>query len=708
MADFAKIIIDSSAQAVDRAFTYRIPEALKESLRPGMRVAVPFGNGQKPRAGYVIGLSNTADFEPAKLKTIVSLLPRALTADEEMIRLAVFLAEEYGCTMNQALKTVLPVRSSVRNNRRRGNPVARISMLNEGEKQTEPPVLNDEQTAVYNKLRAEMEDLFAQKENTPDSSAARPALLYGITGSGKTLLYIRLIQYALSMGREAIVLIPEISLTYQTVSTLSAQFGDDVAILHSRLSAGERYEQYVRARNGALRVMVGPRSAVFAPFSHLGLIIIDEEHEASYQSDTTPRYDVRFVAAKRAELSGAKLLLGSATPSLDSYTRALCGKYGLYRLTKRAVKGASLPSVHLCDLREELRNGNHSMFSAKLSALMEECLAKKEQMMLFMNRRGYAGFVSCRSCGYVVKCPHCDVSLTVHNDWYYDRQNGKREGALLCCHYCGYTEPMPTSCPSCQSPYIAPFGAGTQKLELAVHRAFPKARILRMDADSTRKKGAHEEILAAFRRGDADILVGTQMIVKGHDFPRVTLVGIVAADLSLNTPEYDAAERTFQLITQAAGRAGRGTKPGDVVIQSYDPAHYAIQTAAAQNYAAFYAREMSYRRLMQYPPFTELLFIRLQADDETVLEEAANWLFHALSQETETLCAQIIGPCKASLYKLNDNYRKILYIKHPNHAIIIQIRETAKRLAAESRFGKRLYLSFDQKPGVPGALEACK
>ena len=729
-AKFAKIIIDISAAAVDRAFTYRIPEQLQGMLVPGMRVQVPFGSGQKLKAGYVIALEDTADFDPARLKEIAGLLPRALTADEEMIKLALFLSEEYACTLNQALKTVLPVRERVRKNKRRSDPVARIEALGGDETAlTGDPELNEEQAYVYQKLRAEMEFLFCAKPqpvqstdpalfvpqngakpaSQDESSPAdlekgnRPALLHGITGSGKTLLYIRLIEYALAKGREAIVLIPEISLTYQTVRALSSHFGSSVAVLHSRLSAGERYEQYQKAAGGEIRVMVGPRSAVFAPFANLGLVVIDEEHERSYQSDTTPRYDVRTVAAKRAALAGAKLLLCSATPSLMSYTMARTGAYELFCLTRRAARGAKLPAVHLIDLRRELAAGNRSIFSEKLQELMDERLQKREQIMLFINRRGYAGFVSCRSCGFVVKCPHCDVSMTAHNDWYFDRRTGKKEAARLSCHYCGHEEPMPRACPSCGSPYIAPFGTGTQKLELAVRRRFPAARILRMDADSTSRKGAHEEILSAFQNGKADILIGTQMIVKGHDFPNVTLVGIVAADLSLNTPEYDAAERTFQLITQAAGRAGRGQSAGDVVIQTYDPSHYAIETAAAQDYRLFYAREMSYRRLMDYPPFTELLCIRLQSGDEALLGEAAKALFDALSLYAEPLCAKLIGPCKASLYKLNDNYRKILYIKHPDHAIIKKIREEARRFLEHSRLGREVYLNFDLKPGVPGS-----
>ena len=718
LTKYANIIIDSTAEAVDRPFTYRIPEALAGQIQVGQRVHVPFGNGRKPKSGYVIGITEQPGYDTAKLKDVEAILPRALTAEADMIALAVFMAKTYGSTLNQALKTALPVKRAVGKNRRRQDPVAVIDSLGafagsdnldisagDDSQGTSAgieklPQLNEEQQAVYDGLLQELEPLYSRRNAKPSASGPvipKPTLLYGITGSGKTLLYLRLIAYALSCGREAIVLIPEISLTYQTVRALSFAFGSAVAVLHSRLSAGERYEQYKKAAAGEIRVMVGPRSAVFAPFSRLGLIIIDEEHERSYQSDTSPRYDVREVAWKRAALSGAKLLLGSATPSLKSYTRALQGTYSLYRLTKRAVPGAMLPSVHVVDLRQELAAGNRSIFSEKLTKLMEERLKRGEQIMLFINRRGYAGFVSCRSCGHVLKCPHCDVSLTAHNDWYFDRRTGKREAALLSCHYCGYEAPYPKRCPDCGSPYIAPFGTGTQKLEQAVRKAFPAARVLRMDADSTARKFSHEKLLAAFQKGEADILIGTQMIVKGHDFPRVTLVGVVAADLSLNTPEYDAAERSFQLLTQAAGRAGRGKQAGDVVIQSYEPSHYAIACAAAQDYPAFYQREMSYRRLMQYPPCMVMLAIRFQSPDEVLLQEAARASAAFIAAEAEACAAQLIGPCRASLYKLNDQYREILYIKHEEYAIIRKLREKLRAFAAGQYRGRELYLSFDLK-----------
>ena len=720
MARYAKVIIDCSAEAVDRAFTYRIPEALSAEVFPGVRVLVPFGSASAPRAGYVTEITEDPGFPEERIKELLEVPKDALQAEGEMIALAAFMAREYGSTMNQALKTVLPVKRSVRKNSRRKDPVEAIRSLSEdGDRQERPETgetaseesgnrlrkelsLTKEQAAVVEDLKArfsEAQKLKAGRSRRQPSphmeEGLRPSLLFGVTGSGKTLVYIRLIEYMQSLGKQTIVLIPEISLTYQTVRELSASFGDRVAVMHSRLSAGERYEQYEKARAGAIDVMVGPRSALFTPFSQLGLIVIDEEHEQAYHSDTSPRYDAREVARLRAKLCGGMLLLGSATPSLLSFTRAKAGEYVLYRLEKRAVEGAALPRIHLCDMRKELLSGNRTPFSGMLREMMEDRLQRGQQIMLFLNRRGYAGFVSCRSCGHVLKCPHCDVSMTAHNDWYRDRRGGKERAALLSCHYCGYRAPMPKTCPVCGSPYIAPFGMGTQKLEAAVKREFPRARVLRMDADTTARKGAHERILADFSEGRADILLGTQMIVKGHDFPKVTLVGIIAADLSLNAPEYDAGERTFQLLTQASGRAGRSRLPGDVVIQSYDPSHYAVETAAAQDYLRFYQREMSYRRLMGYPPFGEMLEVRFQSPEEAAVEacaqEAADWL----SPYAREAGAELIGPCNASLYKVNDNYRKILYIKHGSHAIIIRMRDMLKAHVLGGEQARQVQLGYD-------------
>ena len=676
---YARVIIDISAEQVDRAFTYRIPEDLEDRIVPGVRVRVPFGNADRNRIGFVIDITDHVDFPEERIKPVASLLPKALNTGSELIELAAFMASEYGCTMNQALQTVLPVKKIIGKNRRRKDPVRRIEDLS-GAEAVQDEALNPEQASVCASILR---------------NSGRPVLLYGITGSGKTRVYIELIRHMQAAGKQTIVLIPEISLTYQTVRELTKHLGQRVAVMHSRLSQGEKYEQYRKAADGEIDVMVGPRSALFTPFTKLGLIVIDEEHERTYQSDTSPRYDTRTVAAQRAAMTGACLVLGSATPSLESYTKALNGEYDLQVMKSRAHPGALLPSIHITDMRREMERGNRSIFSGMLQDMISDRLERKEQVMLFLNRRGYAGFVSCRSCGTVIKCPHCDVSMTAHNNWYVDPYTGERRAALLSCHYCGHTQPMPSSCPQCGSPYIAPFGTGTQKLEQAARKMFPAAKILRMDADSTTAKGSYEQILSSFQKGEADILIGTQMIVKGHDFPKVTLVGIVAADLSLNTSEYDASERTFQLITQAAGRSGRGSRAGDVVIQSYDPSHYAVGLAAQQDYERFYEREMSFRRLLHYPPDIYMMQVRIRSEDEGMTAEAAELAAEICVREFGPAGAILIGPCNESVYKINDNYRKILYIKHSSHDIIKKIRGTLEE-ALSARFGgRKVWTAFD-------------
>ena len=428
--------------------------------------------------------------------------------------------------------------------------------------------------------------------------------------------------------------------------------------------------------------MVGPRSALFTPFSNLGLIIIDEEHEQSYKSENSPRYHARETALYRAQMENARLVLGSATPSLEAYTKAKDGEFRLVKLDAR-FEDRPLPKVSVIDLREELREGNRSVLSRSLRKAIENRLECGEQAILFLNRRGYAGFVSCRSCGAVLKCPHCDVALTEHN-------NGR-----LVCHYCGYEQPRVEKCPVCGSPYIGGFKAGTQQIEQVLHKNFPKARILRMDYDTTRAKGSYEKILSSFAAHEADILVGTQMIVKGHDFPDVTLVGALAADLSLNVADYRCAERTFQLLTQAVGRSGRGTKPGEAIIQSYHPDHYSIQAAAAQDYEAFYQEEMAYRMLMDYPPAAHMLSVLVSGENEELLEQGMDYLAKFVERIASRYRIPVIGPAYAAVGKVNDIYRKVLYLKHRDERILQDIKDkTEKYIKLNSGF-RRLYIQFD-------------
>ncbi len=486
-------------------------------------------------------------------------------------------------------------------------------------------------------------------------------LLHGVTGSGKTAVYMELIAETLRRNQQAILLIPEISLTYQNVVRFYHAFGDRISILHSRLSQSERYDQFERAKSGDIDVMIGPRSALFTPFERLGLIIIDEEHEPSYKSETTPRYNAREVARKRAALEGAVLVLGSATPSLESYDRTTRGESRLLTM-KHRPGGHELPAVSVVDMRQELRDGNSSILSHSLLEKMRGVLEHGQQSMLFINRRGFAGFVSCRSCGHVMKCPHCDVSLSLHR------------GGRLICHYCGYTQPAVKECPVCGSKFIGGFKAGTQQIETVVAAAFPGARILRMDADTTRGKDGHAEILRAFGRHEADILIGTQMIVKGHDFPGVALVGALAADLSLNISDFRAAERTYQLLAQAAGRAGRGDLPGEVVIQTYRPDHYAITCAAAQTYEPFYEQEMGYRRLSGYPPAGSLMSVHCAAENQESLKNAVGYLARFARQLSDKYQAIMMGPTDEPVAKIKDVYRMVLYIRHADGKVLTTIK----------------------------------
>ncbi len=720
---YADIIIDISTKNVDRVFQYRIPSELASDIQVGSRVLVPFGKGDKERKGYVVSISTIPSFAPEKIKLIRSVVPGAVSVQEQMILLAWWMKERYGSTMNQALKTVIPVKSKVAPKEEKTIICLKSSaeleeLLLEAERKkfkarvrlyralmengTLPYRLTAEKLGITSAMLKPLEEkgiLRVQVDqmsrdpvkdydrennrvvlNAEQAAAAETVireydegkrgtyLLYGITGSGKTEVYMELIEHVLKQGKQAIVLIPEISLTYQTVMRFYRRFGNRVSIINSRLSAGERYDQLERAAKGEIDIMIGPRSALFTPFANLGLIIIDEEHEGAYKSELSPRYHAREVAEMRAKMNHASLVLGSATPSMESYYKALNGEYKLLLLNNRAKKDSQLANVHVVDLREELAEGNRSVFSRKLSALMEERLQKGEQIMLFMNRRGYANFVSCRSCGEALKCPHCDVSLTYH-----------RDGSMKC-HYCGHEIRIPKVCLECGSPFIAPFGSGTQKLEEMTKKVFPDARVLRMDADTTAKKGAHEEILQAFAEGEADILIGTQMIVKGHDFPKVTLVGIMAADLSLYAPDFRSGERTFELLTQASGRAGRSELPGDVVIQTYAPDHYAITSAADQDYEQFYRQELLYRKMMGYPPAVGILAITLSSQNEDELARAMNAFHKEIMKEYGFDDLTIIGPVDASPYKLNDIYRKILYIKHESYDILLKVRKSAQML----------------------------
>ena len=735
---YADIIVDISHEKLDRSFQYRVPKELEMELKPGMVVLIPFGNGNHERKGYVLELSTEPKFDPKKIKTLKGICSSEETTEEKLIALAVWMKERYGSTMAQALKTVLPVREKIKSKEKRYILLNtdRESALASAEKfeksrckararilralcetpkidytkavkelgmtssvltpLAEQGLIHIQQDEVYripieegaipreklSALTEAQQEVFEKIQEEWGQEKPRPILIHGVTGSGKTQVYMKLIEQVTAQGKQVIVLIPEISLTYQTVRRFYSWFGNNVSVLNSRLSAGERYDQFRRAKRGEIQIMVGPRSALFTPFSNLGLIIIDEEHEQTYKSENSPRYHAREAAVQRASQEGAHVVLGSATPSLEAYSRAVSGKYLLLKLTAR-FEERPLPEVSVVDLREELKTGNRSILSRKLRDSIEKRLKNREQTILFLNRRGYAGFVSCRSCGEALKCPHCDVALTEHN-------NGK-----MICHYCGYERPRAEKCPSCGSPYIGGFKAGTQQIEQVLHKTFPKARVLRMDYDTTRNKGSYEKILSSFAAHEADILVGTQMIVKGHDFPDVTLVGALAADLSLNAADYRCAERTFQLLTQAVGRSGRGSKPGEAVIQTYHPEHYSIQAAASQDYEAFYQEEMSYRLLMDYPPAAHMLSILASGEDEELVSQGMDYLGRFVKRIGQKCRVHVIGPAYASVGKINDVYHKVIYLKHQDEQILMSIKDKAEKYIEVNSGFRKLYIQFD-------------
>lgn len=743
MALYANVIIDISHEKLDKTFQYKIPKALQEGLSVGMQVEVPFGSGERKSTGYVVELTDTPEYQVSKLKEIRGIVEGSIPIESQLIALAGWIRKNYGATMNQALKTVLPVKQKAREKKRRlvslvlekdqakeqlalfekKHNTARARLLSHLMEQSPLPyevatkklkitasVINimeemrvvavTEKRAYRNPLgemkqcekklvlNREQQDIVERFWYDFSRKNYHTYLLHGVTGSGKTAVYIELIERVVSKKRQAIMLIPEIALTYQTVARFYQRFGERVSILNSKMSPGERYDQFERAKSGELDVMIGPRSALFTPFSNLGIIIIDEEHETSYKSETMPRYHARETALERARMAKASVVLGSATPSIDSYYHAKNGIYELLPLTKR-IEEKPLPRCYMVDLREELKKGNRSILSGKLQELMEQRLREHQQIILFLNRRGMAGFVSCRACGFVMKCPHCDVSLSQHN-------NGK-----LVCHYCGYTENLPTLCPECGSPYISGFKAGTQKIEEIVAKRFPGAKVLRMDLDTTRQKDGYEKILSSFANQEADILIGTQMIVKGHDFPNVTLVGVLAADLSLYVSDFHAPERTFQLITQAAGRAGRGRLPGEVVIQTYNPEHYAIMLAEQQDYETFYEIEIAYRKMVHYPPCGHMLAMMTASRDELTALLSAELLAKKIRQAQENgklPGLQMIGPGDAAVLKVKDIYRKVLYFKHENYQVLVQIKDVLEQFVNRHREFGNVSVQFDFDP----------
>ncbi len=666
---YCQVIVDITHDSVARPFTYLIPGDLR--VTPGQRVAVPFGSREKE--GIVLSLCESTEIAPERIRSVVRTLEDYPAVLPPLMALAEEMAEKAHCPLAETLRLMMP--AEMRGGRVREKTELRAALAAAPEEalkaareerrsrkrreilellaERSPRKVSEIAEAVKDPrealrsladaglIRLEREEALRTPGGglqdarsdwhplTPEQQEALeevlPALkegngrflLHGVTGSGKTEVFLHAVRRALEMGKSAVILVPEIALTPQMVSWFRARFGPVAAVLHSRLSAGERYDEWRRIRRGDARVVIGARSAVFAPTENLGLIVVDEEHESTYFSDHHPRYDAREVAESRCRRERASLILASATPSILSFARASRGDYMLLEMPRR-VADRPMPEVSIVDMREELETGNRSVLSRELVRELSGCMSRGEQAMLLMNRRGYHSFVSCRKCGYVVKCSQCDISMTCHVE---ESAPPGRE-TLLRCHYCGSTQPIPEKCPSCGSPYIRYFGAGTQKVEAEIRRLFPDCACGRMDIDTTGGKDGHARILEAFRSGKTRILIGTQMIAKGLDFPQVTLVGVIAADLTLNLPDYRSRERTFQLLTQVAGRAGRGQKPGRVVIQTYRPEDPVIRMAARQDYRAFFEDEFRRRRISLYPPFTILARVLIAGPEEAAAENA--------------------------------------------------------------------------------------
>ncbi|MGI5997349.1 MAG: primosomal protein N' [Lutispora sp.] len=770
----AQIIVDNKCKETDRVYSYLIPDDMNLSI--GHRVIVPFGRSNKKVEGYVVGITDSIDFEINKLKSIISLTSNEVFLSPNMLKLIAWIREKYLCYYIEAIHGALPANIRIKNTYRYelNNSNKGIDLLKEGypEILTEIVefIVENGDSATKEELRDSFNDnllenalkkliklgilrkrqiikkqesikydKFVYPNNTHNmiiSAAAKKqkllmdlvcknpginievlkkdysigqetintmlkkgyikveereayrltqeelpleekkvltveqqravkeiknyfdegnhVLLNGVTGSGKTEIYLQLIETELEKGKQGIVLVPEISLTPQMIRRFISRFGNTVAVLHSGLSSGEKYDEWRRIAEGKAKVAIGARSAIFAPFNNLGIIIIDEEHESTYKSETRPKYDAREVAMKRSEIEGANLLFGSATPSIESYYKAVnnLNRMKLVSIDSR-VNNKKMPDIEIIDMREELKSGNKSIFSNRLTEEINNALNSGNQLILFLNRRGYSTFVSCRSCGYVAKCPNCNISLTYH-----------AKGDYLSCHYCGYSKANPKVCPSCKSKYIKYFGIGTQRVEKEFEGAFGKIKILRMDADTTTKKNSHKIILDKFRNKEAQVLIGTQMIGKGHDFPDVTLVGIITSDTYLNLPDFRAGERTFQMVTQSAGRAGRGDKPGVVIIQSYSPHHYSLIHARKHDYVGFFKDEIRLRKEMNYPPFSHLGQIVISGYKEDKVIRAAREvgdLINSLRSDKKDI--EIWGPSPAPLSRINNRHRWQLVLK---------------------------------------------
>ena len=707
----AEIIIDSNVKTLNKTFDYNIPKEMESNISIGSRVLIPFGKSKRLEEGFVTNIKESTEYE---VKDIAKIELQSLTT--EKILLSKWMAKKYFSNISECMNLMLKPGTTTKNfaNREKNKTGIYVSLalekekiqeyilnnkiksekqikilnyLIENDKTMQPELIEKTETSraiiktlekngllklqeekvirnplknknikQTNKLKftEEQEEAYTKVSNAIEKQEYKKYLLYGVTGSGKTEIYLQLIEKVINEGKSAIMLVPEISLTPQMINRFIERFGKDIiAVLHSKLSVGERYDSWERIENGEARIVIGARSAIFAPVCNLGIIIIDEEHDSSYKSEMAPRYNAKEVATQIAKYNNIPLLLGSATPDIVTFYKAQNEDIELLKLSKRA-NNSSLPNVQVVDLKQELANGNRTMISVKLYKLIQENLKNKKQTILFLNRRGFSTFVMCRDCGYVAKCKNCNISLTYH----------KKEEKLKC-HYCGYEEEIHKICPECGSKKIKYFGTGTQKLELEINKIFPTASTIRMDIDTVTKKNSHEEILEKFNKDKIDILIGTQMIVKGHHFPNVTLVGVVSADGSLNIDDYRASERTFDILVQVAGRAGRENLQGNVIIQTYNPDNYSIQYAKKQNYDEFYNVEIKLRNQLRYPPFCDIIMFGISGETEEIVSKTAEKLYRNLKEqiEKEQIIANVLKPLPAPIDKIKNRYRWRIIIK---------------------------------------------
>ena len=702
----AEVIINSTAKKLNRTFDYNIPKHLEDYIIVGSKVLVPFANFKTPEEAYVVGIKEKSEY---KVKDILKIEDNL--TDKQM-NLAKWMAKRYFCNISDCIKLMLTPGTRTKNKENRitdkkinvvylkkdiqeiefdietnklktekqkrvikfvienqGCTVPEIEMFTDCtrgvvntlvkngyleivEKTIERNPLLNKKVKRNNKLKFTEEQQYAYEQIEKSMDEYKGFLLFGVTGSGKTEVYLQLIEKVLNDKKSAIMLVPEISLTPQIINRFIARFGrEEIAVIHSKLSVGERHDEWERIREGKAKIVIGARSAIFAPVKNLGIIIIDEEHDSSYKSEITPKYQAKEVAKKIAEEEKCPIVLGSATPEISTYYKSDIGEIERLELTKRANK-SELPKVEIIDLKQELANGNRSMLSRELYQDIEKNLKNREQTILFLNRRGFSTFVMCRECGYTVKCKNCNISLTYHK---YDNK--------LKCHYCGYEEKVATKCPECGSYKIRYFGTGTQKLEQEIKKQFEGIKTIRMDVDTVTKKNSHEKILEAFRKDNIDILIGTQMVVKGHHFPNVTLVGAIAADSSLNIDDYRANERTFQTLTQVAGRAGRGEKKGKVIIQTYNPENFSIQCAQKQNYEKFYKTEKALREQLKYPPFCDIIVIGFSSESEQEIIKLINRVYKYLNDKLDLEKQKILRPMPSPIDKIQNKYRWRIIIK---------------------------------------------